>query len=89
MGYKRFSPNVQAQALERQNMRCAECGETFGEDATSLDLAHHIQRDADGGDNDLDNCVMLCRSCHDFVHNGGKYREPIQLDRDGYKYLNG
>ncbi len=87
MGYSRFSDDIQAQALERQNMKCAECGLKFGRD--DVYVAHHIQRDADGGSNDLDNCAMLCQTCHDFVHDNAKYREPIQLDRDGYKYLNG
>lgn len=89
MGYRQFSDNVQAQALDRQDMCCALCGEKFGENATSLYYVHHIQRYADGGDSDLDNCAMLCEPCHYQAHGGGKYAEPIQIDRDAYKYLNG
>ena len=42
----------------------------YGESAE----AHHMRHVKHGGTNDLDNCVIICKSCHYSVHEGGNYR---------------
>ncbi|MCA1811266.1 MAG: HNH endonuclease [Halobacteriales archaeon] len=78
-----FSRKTQQLALARQGNRCASCGtgitqlgnagraeHQFGEAVH----AHHIQHVKLGGSNSLDNCVILCQSCHYSAHEGGNYR---------------
>lgn len=54
-------------ALNRDNYRCTVCGET-----EFLEV-HHIIHRANGGTDDLDNLITLCRKCHAEKHKG----EPI------------
>jgi 5-methylcytosine-specific restriction endonuclease McrA len=78
-----FTRKTQELALLRQQNLCASCGtpilqigdqgraqHKFGESAQ----AHHIQHVKLGGTNHLDNCAVLCQSCHYSVHEGGNYR---------------
>jgi 5-methylcytosine-specific restriction endonuclease McrA len=78
-----FSSNTASQALARQQNRCASCGTTitrvgnagrgehrYGEGAQ----AHHMIHVKWGGRNNVENCVILCQSCHYSVHEGGNYR---------------
>src|SRR4030042_5448346 len=94
-----FSRHTQEMALVRQKNRCASCGETivalgqkgrekhrFGEGAR----AHHIQHLKLRGSNSVDNCVILCESCHYSGHEGGNYRlGTIMGARDDFPYFNG
>jgi 5-methylcytosine-specific restriction endonuclease McrA len=78
-----FSRSTQQLALTRQNYRCASCGtpishlgdagrpnHRYGESAQ----AHHVRHVKLGGSDDVDNCVVLCQSCHYSAHEGGNYR---------------
>jgi 5-methylcytosine-specific restriction endonuclease McrA len=78
-----FTRTTKELALARQRNLCASCGtpitalgqagrdvHRFGEDAQ----AHHVKHVKLGGTNDLDNCVVICWSCHYSVHEGGNYR---------------
>jgi len=78
-----FSKSTQQLALARQKFRCASCGTEIarlgeagraehknGESAQ----AHHVRHVKFGGSDALDNCVILCQSCHYSVHEGGNYR---------------
>jgi 5-methylcytosine-specific restriction endonuclease McrA len=78
-----FSLTTKQQALARQKYKCASCGatihglhlgdaaqHTWGESAQG----HHIRHAARGGGNSVDNCVILCRSCHYSAHGGGRWR---------------
>jgi 5-methylcytosine-specific restriction endonuclease McrA len=78
-----FSLGTQQQALLRQKNRCASCGTSifglgnsgqgrhkFGEGAQ----AHHVRHIKFAGTADVDNCVILCQSCHYSAHEGGNYR---------------
>ena len=78
-----FSPGTQQQALLRQKNRCASCGtpvfglgnsgrgsHNFGEGAQ----AHHVKHIKFGGTAAVDNCAILCQSCHYSAHEGGNYR---------------
>jgi len=78
-----FPRAMQQQALERQGFVCASCGETiralgepgrpdnrFGE----IGHAHHIKHAKFGGRAIVENCVIICQSCHYSAHEGGNYR---------------
>ena len=78
-----FSHVTKVQALQRQKSRCACCGtplyglgnsgrasHAFGEGAQ----AHHVEHLKFGGTDSVDNCVILCQSCHYSAHEGGNYR---------------
>lgn len=79
-----FSDNTKAQAYHRQNKRCAMCGKKI--DATYE--AHHILKVADGGQDTLDNCAILCGECHTYGAHGGNFRQSFSLDRSELPYLN-
>ena len=66
---------VLRRALEVRDRGCRfpGCGLRFTD-------AHHIVHWGDGGDTKLHNCLLLCRSHHRWVHEGG-YR--VCTDRDG------
>lgn len=49
-------------ARERDNFQCADCGRNF-----RLEV-HHKLPIAEGGTDDLDNLVTLCRDCHIALH---------------------
>jgi hypothetical protein len=94
-----FLRTTQEQALARQRNRCAACGETittlgaagkkqhrFGEGAQ----AHHVAHVKHGGTNAVDNCVVLCDSCHYSVHEGGNYRfGTVDGELEAYPYYMG
>lgn len=78
-----FPRTTQQIALMRQKHRCAACGSqitrlgeggraehAFGEGAR----AHHVTHVKFGGSDAVENCVILCESCHYSVHEGGNYR---------------
>jgi 5-methylcytosine-specific restriction endonuclease McrA len=78
-----FSHATQQLALARQKFKCGSCGtrithlgnagraaHQFGEGAQ----AHHVRHVKFGGTAALDNCVILCSSCHYSAHEGGNYR---------------
>lgn len=50
--------------LVNRRGKCAECGSTDIGDLT----AHHIIPRADGGSNRPDNILIVCRACHDRIH---------------------
>lgn len=89
----KFSNLTKHAALERQSFKCASCGEEilalgesgqtnhrFGERAD----AHHMKHKKFGGTGEIDNCVVLCWSCHYSAHEGGNYKKGkvIGTDRD-------
>ena len=94
-----FSRKTQQQAFVRQKFRCASCGEPisalgesgraahrFGESAQ----AHHMRHVKHGGTNSVDNCVILCSSCHFSAHEGGNYRfGTVDGTAEDYPYFNG
>ena len=53
---------------ERQNYRCAVCGQLFDDD-DERDI-HHIVRRVDGGGDEIDNLIMLHLNCHRLLHRG-------------------
>lgn len=78
-----FTPAIQQLALARQKFRCGSCGTEItrlgqagnaGHDYGEGAQAHHIRHIKSGGTGSLDNCVILCGSCHYSAHGGGRYR---------------
>lgn len=68
----------------RQKGKCGDCGD----EDVAFD-AHHMMRVADGGSNDSDNLVLLCKDCHEAAHNYGRFSEPIETTSDNYPNFNG
>jgi hypothetical protein len=85
-----FPAGIQNQALARQKFRCASCGTSilvigegfrdghlYGERAEG----HHVIPHKMGGPITLENCVVICRSCHMNAHQGSRWRS-ISIYRD-------
>ena len=94
-----FLPSTQQLALGRQKNKCASCGtritalgnaghtgHKFGEGAQ----AHHIRHVKHGGLGTVENCVILCQSCHYSAHEGGNFRfgQVVGQAKD-YPYFQG
>lgn len=58
---RNFSKAVKLAAWERSGGRCEEC--TAPLSAGNIEYDHRIP-DAFGGEPTLENCVVLCKSCH-------------------------
>lgn len=70
-------------ALTRQKNHCASCGTiiyTLGKSGQSkhrfgeIAHAHHVEHAKFKGSNSVENCVIICQSCHYSAHEGGNYR---------------
>ena len=57
--------NSRAHALDRDNYTCQICGAKN----TRLEV-HHIKYRSQGGSDDLDNLITLCKDCHHKLHEG-------------------
>jgi 5-methylcytosine-specific restriction endonuclease McrA len=86
-----FSRRTQQAALKRQKNRCASCGtpisalgeagraeHQYGESAQ----AHHVRHIKAGGTESVENCVVLCWSCHYCAHEGGNYRRGTVIGEE-------
>jgi hypothetical protein len=82
--HQNFPKLIRKLALVRQKFRCASCGtpmtgigesgsgsHRFGERAEG----HHLIPHKGGGPISIDNCVVLCRTCHYSAHQGGRWRD--------------
>lgn len=57
--------NARAHALDRDNYTCQYCG------AKKVRLeVHHIRFRRNGGSDDLENLITLCKKCHDDLYDG-------------------
>jgi len=65
LSIRAFDSREKRQVYERQNHKCADCGLLF--EIEDME-AHHKKRWTDGGHTTIDNCVMLCKKCHDKRH---------------------
>lgn len=94
-----FSPLTKQLALARQRNRCASCGtliSRLGEAGRAEHRyrqgaqAHHVRHVKFGGSDSVDNCVILCQSCHYSVHEGGNYRFGTVVGRESdYPHFRG
>jgi hypothetical protein len=70
----------------RQDGLCAICGEPLSESPWEM---HHMRRKADGGDDSVDNLVLLCdRDEHEYVH-GGSFNQELETTADIYPFFYG
>lgn len=70
MNRKNFTQKIKLEALAKY-ARCPECNGQFGT-LSSIDF-DHIEADALGGDNTVENCRPLCKACHSLKTNGRKH----------------
>lgn len=72
MPRKEFTKKTKRLALERSSGKCEAVGVLYGLDSGKRcngDLGKgvefdHVLRASDGGDNDLENCLAVCKQCH-------------------------
>jgi 5-methylcytosine-specific restriction endonuclease McrA len=64
-----------AEIMERDGHKCRMCGTSQG-----LADVHHIIKRSQGGSDDADNLILLCRDCHNKFHPGPQWtkKEPIR-----------
>ncbi len=62
---KRLEDKVRSELLERCEGHCMDCG--GWPDWRGLALHHKIFL-SHGGTTDLDNCALLCGTCHEAIH---------------------
>lgn len=80
---KEFSYQTKRRALDRQDYLCASCASLilpFDGRLVSVAWeesahAHHLRFMRKQGDGTVENCVILCSSCHYNAHEGGRYGE--------------
>jgi 5-methylcytosine-specific restriction endonuclease McrA len=94
-----FTRKTKLAALQRQKHRCASCGTSIGElgyagqaahEFGETAEAHHVKHVKSGGTNTLENCVILCWSCHYSAHEGGNYRRGTVVGTpDDFPYYHG
>lgn len=101
-----FSRNTQRMALARQKFRCGSCGtrvsalgtagrgdHAYGEGAQAHHIRHLKSRRSETSDRALgavDNCVILCQSCHYSAHEGGNYtRGTVMGSEADYPHFRG
>jgi 5-methylcytosine-specific restriction endonuclease McrA len=61
-----FSDDVRAQARVRGGNRCE--GRCTKSCTVRIQTFHHRLRRTQGGKGTLENCLALCRACHDHIH---------------------
>ena len=76
-------------AIYERDVICQECSKTKEDNGRTLS-AHHIKPICDGGENTLENGILLCNKCHKKRHR--LYDEPmarlgLYLDDDVHKKL--
>ena len=89
-----FKPTVRLEARFRQNAKCACCGDRLRD---VEEHAHHVVPNQSGlaGNPEhawlasAENCVVLCATCHERVHQDGRYRTGAVAPPGYYPYSHG
>jgi hypothetical protein len=63
-GKRAFSKEEKQRVCSLQNNQCACCGDRLNPDNTSSYEGDHIILHSEGGKTEIDNCEVLCLSCH-------------------------
>jgi len=66
---KRMEEEIRQRLLEECEGLCQNCGRWPDHYGLSL---HHIIFKSRGGKSTIENCCLVCRACHDGVHQGRK-----------------
>ena len=81
-----FRQSVKSQARFRQWGHCGLCGNSLD---SLYEHAHHVRPVASGGTATVENCVILCDTCHYRAHADGSYRSGIVAPQDYFEYFDG
>jgi HNH endonuclease len=90
-----FTLQTKDKTFFRQWNLCAHCGRSL---ISLEDHAHHVIPDQSGKDmihsaesflRTVDNCVILCSTCHYRVHENGKYRNGAVAPGEYFPYSHG
>ncbi|MCA9112129.1 MAG: HNH endonuclease [Planctomycetaceae bacterium] len=74
--------SIQKLAYERDRNTCRICGwnrEAWRNDDPRILELHHLDEYQHGGQNTLNNLVVLCSRCHESVHAGEYEQEIIRI----------
>ncbi len=63
---KRISKKLEKIIYQEANSKCSFCPES---EIASLDIHHIISRE-EGGSNEVDNLILVCKNCHSKIHDG-------------------
>ena len=80
-GIQRGYENVKAYVRERDNCTCQYC---HGKSKDKRLEVHHLVHRADGGSDNPDNLITLCKTCHDKYH-AGKIKLTNVKPKSGFK----
>jgi 5-methylcytosine-specific restriction endonuclease McrA len=89
-----FDQRTRREAFLRHWNRCAHCGRSLSD---LFDHSHHVipnqtgslSNPADAFLRSVDNCVILCDTCHERVHEDGRYRTGAVAPAEYYPYSHG
>lgn len=89
-----FTQSVKDRARLRQNGLCAKCGELMDD---LEENAHHVIPNQSGDPKKSqhiwlkgeENCVVLCRTCHNAVHAHGRFRSGATAPPDYFENSHG
>lgn len=93
-----FPKSVRRAALLRSGGLCEAVGPLYGlpvDVRCNVSLAHgfhadHVNPDGNGGDNTLDNCAAVCRTCHAYKTKRDVARiAKMKRQRDKYQGIKG
>lgn len=65
--------------LTLRNYTCEFCGETYSKPSSQAQLNVHHRYETDYTNLDPARFLLLCRTCHQFIHK--KYKKPAFADR--------
>jgi|APHM01.1.fsa_nt_gi Restriction endonuclease len=66
--------------IERDREKCVNCRSSVGEDGD----VHHIVPRGAGGADIITNLALLCRQCHDAIHDNETMAPTVQFASTGY-----
>jgi predicted restriction endonuclease len=72
---RKIPDSVRFAVLERDKYKCRKCGwshEKYNRSNPRHLELHHMKHHAKGGENNEDNLMTLCTSCHDSAHKSAK-----------------
>ncbi len=89
-----FDERTRDEAFFRQWNRCAHCGRSL---LDLFDHAHHVVpnqvgrpgESRDAWIREVDNCVILCESCHTRVHEDGRFRSGAVASPGDFPHSHG
>lgn len=70
---------IREQVIERDRGKCQNCCASVGQSGD----VHHVVPRAKGGSDRLSNLVLLCRECHDAVHDDDVMAPTVQFRSTG------